>query len=72
MERKLFTQSEVNKIVKTRLTRERGKLTKEFEAKLRRRMTSVQRTLQELFENQDNAAITQQEFTPQFEGGETE
>lgn len=48
MKEKSFSQDEVNKILSIRLKREREKLTKEFESKLRRRVTAIQRTLQEL------------------------
>ena len=72
MDNKLFTQSDVNKIVTARVNREREKLTKEFEVKLRQRMTSIQRTLLELFVNQDNLAVEMQETSLTEKGGDAE
>ena len=41
MSEKLFSQGEVNRIVASRVSRERERLTKEFESKMRRCMASV-------------------------------
>lgn len=41
MAEKLFTQTELNKIVASRLKRERERITKELEVKLKRCMASV-------------------------------
>ncbi|MDR0287859.1 MAG: hypothetical protein LBI03_09200 [Clostridiales bacterium] len=56
MDNRIFSQEEVNRIVVARISREREKLTKEFDNKLRRRITSIQRTLQELCVTQQDAA----------------
>ena len=41
MEKKSFTQDEVNRIVALRIRRERDRLTKEFESSLKRCMASI-------------------------------
>ena len=65
MSEKKFSQEEVNKIVTGRINREREKLTKDFEDKLRERMTSIQRTLLELCVTQrDTAADMQDSYNP--------
>ena len=45
MAQKLFSQTELNKIVTQRIKREREKMTKEFEKKLKRCMASVHLTI---------------------------
>ena len=45
MAEKIFTQTELNKIVASRLKRERERLSREFEKKLKRCMASVHLTI---------------------------
>lgn len=45
MAKKMFTQEDLNRIVAARLGRERERLTKEFEKKLKRCMAAVHLTL---------------------------
>ena len=45
MAEKLFSQNEVNRIITSRIRRERDRLTKEFENKLKRCMAAVHLTL---------------------------
>lgn len=45
MAEKLFTQTELNKIVASRLRRERERLSRDFEKKLKRCMASVHLTI---------------------------
>ena len=45
MAKKVFTQQELNRIVAARLGRERERLTKEFEDRLKRCMAAVHLTL---------------------------
>jgi len=45
MEKKRFTQEEVNKIIANRIKRERDRLTKEFENSLKHCMASIHLTL---------------------------
>ena len=47
MAEKLFTQSELNKIVTSRVKRERDKISREFEKRLKRCMASVHLTIYE-------------------------
>ncbi len=45
MAKKVFTQEELNRIVSSRIFRERERLTKEFEKKLKRCMAAVHLTI---------------------------
>lgn len=47
MAEKIFTQDELNRIISSRLNRERGRLAKEFEKRMKRCMASVHLTLYE-------------------------
>lgn len=58
MAQKLFTQTELNKIVAQRVKRERDRLTKEFEKKLKRCMASVHLTIY-----QEMCSLKSKDFT---------
>lgn len=66
MNAKKFSQEEVNRIVAVRVKRERDRLAKEFENKMKRCMASIHLTLhQEMCAmKRDMAAETQDQFDP--------
>ena len=66
MNAKKFTQEEVNRIVAVRIKRERDRLAKELEHKMKRCMASIHLTLfQDMCElKRDIAAETQDPFDP--------
>jgi len=45
MKQKTFSQEEVNRIIATRIRRERERVTKEFESRMKRCMASIHLTL---------------------------
>ena len=45
MKQKSFSQEEVNRIIATRIKRERERVTKEFESRMKRCMASIHLTL---------------------------
>jgi hypothetical protein len=65
MEEKMFSREEVSRMVSARVNQEREKLTRDFENTLRKRMTSIQRTLLELCVTEQNEADgTQDSYNP--------
>ncbi len=70
MAEKLFTQTELNKIVASRLKRERERLSRDFEKKLKRCMASVHLTIyqelcslkKEIYPERTDAEMSLNEF----------
>ena len=70
MAEKLFTQIELNKIVASRLKRERERLSRDFEKKLKRCMASVHLTIyqelcsleKEIYPERPDTETSQNEF----------
>ena len=70
MAEKLFTQTELNKIVASRLNRERERLSRDFEKKLKRCMASVHLNIyqelcslkKEIYPERNDTEMSQIEF----------
>ncbi len=69
MDTKKFSQADVNRIVASRLKRERERLTREYETHIKRCMASIHLILHQEIESwrRDMAAETQDPYDPNFE-----